>query len=341
MKYADSEPFRILLVSDTHGQLSVINRLVRETKADAVIHAGDFGFYDNDSYNLLSKRELQLQITHSQLPEDERRRILELSPEEQVEAARQHKLLGDFCDYLIGDCSFEVPVYAVWGNHEDKRVVERLRAKQTNLYNLHLLDESVSYRIGPALVYGLGGNFLPSAKLLQPALAGGAGKIWSTLAQYVRLVRTVEAEAGFNGPRICVSHVSPGKEPFVEFIAARTRADLTVSGHMGAVTCMVWTPFAIRTFEEAATRIKEGLEIVKAECLKAGGEGRDVFQKELSSLIEQFPGKGFTTSHGSAVPRWYRHMTHINLPDADKGYGILNIVGGKWSISSHCQLASQ
>jgi predicted phosphodiesterase len=37
---------RILLISDTHGSLGVINELVSRTQADAVIHAGDFGFED-------------------------------------------------------------------------------------------------------------------------------------------------------------------------------------------------------------------------------------------------------------------------------------------------------
>ena len=56
---------RILLISDTHGNLDIINRLVVKTKADLVIHAGDFGFYDETSYEFLSARELFLLIKHS------------------------------------------------------------------------------------------------------------------------------------------------------------------------------------------------------------------------------------------------------------------------------------
>ena len=36
---------RLLLISDTHGKLDIINELSAQTQADAVIHAGDFGFY--------------------------------------------------------------------------------------------------------------------------------------------------------------------------------------------------------------------------------------------------------------------------------------------------------
>jgi len=38
---------RFSLTSDTHGNLGVINDLAARVQADAVIHAGDFGFYDS------------------------------------------------------------------------------------------------------------------------------------------------------------------------------------------------------------------------------------------------------------------------------------------------------
>ncbi len=50
------QPMRFLLTSDTHGNLEIINELAVHTKSDAVIHAGDFGFYHNDSYERLSRR---------------------------------------------------------------------------------------------------------------------------------------------------------------------------------------------------------------------------------------------------------------------------------------------
>jgi predicted phosphodiesterase len=40
---------KILLISDTHGKLDTINEKILQTKADFVIHAGDFGFYDEQS----------------------------------------------------------------------------------------------------------------------------------------------------------------------------------------------------------------------------------------------------------------------------------------------------
>ena len=59
------DPMRLLLISDTHGKLGAINELSSIVQADAVIHAGDFGFYDDESFERLSDRELRLHVTHS------------------------------------------------------------------------------------------------------------------------------------------------------------------------------------------------------------------------------------------------------------------------------------
>lgn len=56
---------KILLLSDTHGNLDIINELALKLSADCVIHAGDFGFYDENSVYRLSHRELRLLITLS------------------------------------------------------------------------------------------------------------------------------------------------------------------------------------------------------------------------------------------------------------------------------------
>jgi predicted phosphodiesterase len=71
---------RLLLISDTHGKLGIINELAAHVRADAVIHAGDFGFYDDGSYKRLSNRELRLQVVHSDLSRSDKEGILALSP---------------------------------------------------------------------------------------------------------------------------------------------------------------------------------------------------------------------------------------------------------------------
>jgi predicted phosphodiesterase len=315
---------RFLLISDTHGKLGIINELVAETQADAVIHAGDFGFYEDDSYERLSERELRLHIVHSTLPSEERERILALPRVERIAASKAECPLSEFPSYVSGEERFEVPVYAVWGNHEDRDLVEKLFRGDIQVENLKVLHHRVAYRVGPALVYGIGGNLLAGSKFLQRPIAGGAGKIWSTLTQYSDLIETVDNEVDQSGVRIFVSHVSPGKEPFVELFAARTHADFTVSGHMGAPTCMVWNPFAVSSIKEATRRLHDGLEAMRRACLDKP-ESEVEWPKEVFDLIGRIPKETVHIGRGTKAPRWYLGMTHINLPDAHVGYAVLDV----------------
>jgi len=93
-------------------------------------------------------------------------------------------------DYLVGTKKFSVPIYTVWGNHEDISVVEKLK-ERTNIHNLFLLDEQNTYEIEGIRLCGIGGNFLPGKKLFQKPLAGGGGKIWSTPEEYGTLLKKV------------------------------------------------------------------------------------------------------------------------------------------------------
>ena len=122
----DGYPMRLLSISDTHGKLRIINELASHVQADAVIHVGDFGFYDDGSFERLSAREFRLQIVHSDLSRSDKERLLDLFPDERIVAAGEILPLSEFPAYIEGCRNFNFPVYAVWGNHEDKDVVERL-----------------------------------------------------------------------------------------------------------------------------------------------------------------------------------------------------------------------
>jgi predicted phosphodiesterase len=183
---------RLLLISDTHGKLDVINELATRTRADAVIHAGEFGFYDDSSYERLSERELEFHVRHSELLTIEKEEILALPRVERIQAMKVRCPLSDFPSYVSGEKIFEVPVYAVWGNHEDKTLVDSLFRGETKVDKLFVVHHGVTYRVGDALVFGIGGNFLPGSKLLQRPIAGGSGRIWSTLAQYTELIEMID-----------------------------------------------------------------------------------------------------------------------------------------------------
>lgn len=47
---------RILCIADIRGDLSLLNTLAASTRASAVIHTGDFGFYDENSLHTISEK---------------------------------------------------------------------------------------------------------------------------------------------------------------------------------------------------------------------------------------------------------------------------------------------
>lgn len=319
---------KLLLITDTHGHLDSINALARETGADAVIHAGDLGFYDEGSADRMTRRELLLSVLHSELPMEAKKEAEKLEGPDLCGFVRQHGLLGQLPQFLSGEKAFEVPVYAVWGNHEDLAVAEKFYRGEYGIPNFHVLHEKQSFHLGCVHLFGLGGNFLVGKKLFQKPLAGGGGKIWSTFSQYLELLKTVEANATDGERRLFVSHVSPGKEPFMTLMGACTRADWLISGHMGPTCCQTWNEFAIREPEEAMQRVTDRLKEI-ADAVEGLGEGvLGPVREDLERLEEAVTSDLTPIGRGQQAPRWYRDMLCINLPDAEDGYAVLTEEGG-------------
>lgn len=315
---------QLLFMTDTHGDLRTINELAAKTGADAVIHAGDFGFYDGGSCDRLTERELRLRVIHSHLEDAEKRAALQLPPPELKRLVEETLPLSDLPAYLSGQEEFSVPVYAVWGNHEDVEVVKGFHRGELQVPNLHLLCELGTFRLGRCRIFGLGGNLLMGKKFFQNVVAGGGGKVWSTLSQYLQLLTTVEEQSEPDELRIFVSHVSPGKEPFISLVGAHARTDLLVSGHMGPPSAITWNEFAIRSDEEAVARLAECASEVQEDYLANGRRARDLVPADVEGLAA-FPDETVRAGRGRKFPRWYREMFYVNLPDAAQGYAVATV----------------
>ncbi|GAA5863388.1 hypothetical protein JCM3774_005275 [Rhodotorula dairenensis] len=153
---------RILCVADVRGALSTLNSLAADHSAVAIIHTGDFGFYEPSSLSSISDRTLKHLVQYSPLIPPAFRSQL-LSPN--TSPAQMRDLLAnppptadrtaegangavtttgggseqtpgggagafglsEFPRLLSGDLKFNVPVYAVWGACEDVAVLEKIR----------------------------------------------------------------------------------------------------------------------------------------------------------------------------------------------------------------------
>jgi hypothetical protein len=128
---------RLLLISDTRGKLDFINELSAQTKADAVIHAGDFGFYDDESFERLSDRELRLHVTHYDLPRAEKDNLLTLSRIDLIAKSRELRLLGEFQSYTTDGMHFnrrgQGDNYPDTGGNDTKRTVSSCPLKRVQV----------------------------------------------------------------------------------------------------------------------------------------------------------------------------------------------------------------
>ncbi len=307
---------KVLLISDTHGHLDLINERAHDTKADMVIHAGDFGFYDKDSANRLSARELSLLIRHSAL-RDRYPVSAQTGHAQLASIVTEHNLLGSFPEYLSGQKKFDLPVYAIWGNHEDVHTLREMRAGLT-VPNLHILDENHPFEFEDFSLAGIGGNFLVK-RLFDKPIAGESGKVFGTLHQFGVLLKKILCK---EKPSIFVSHVSPGKEPLLACLLAHLAPNFSISGHMGPPYPCVWNQFTIRETDESL----------------------QWFQSKLALLEEQATHSHVTDEARFALKfltkppentRWLRNLWNINLPDAKDGHAVLTIDNAQFALETH------
>lgn len=319
---------RVLLLSDTHGELAAIDERARDERCEAVVHAGDFGFYDDASVGRLEARELFLRVVHSALPEEEKARARKLKGPKLAGYVRERGLLGEMPAHLREGRGFAVPVYAVWGNHEDRAVLGDLLAGRSSVPNLHLLAPGEPRRVGPFALFGLGGNVL-SERLSDETegLAGEGGKVWSTLAELGRLAEAMERPREPGEVRVLVTHVSPGKEPLAARLAALLGADLAVSGHMGSPYCCVWSEFAVRDEADARAWLDRTLGYCDGADVPGGLAARGL------RLLRELPGD-VTDARGNRVPPWYRGVFYVNLPDAADGHAVLTWDGRRAGLET-------
>ncbi|GMR24117.1 MAG: hypothetical protein BMS9Abin37_2618 [Acidobacteriota bacterium] len=67
--------------------------------------------------------------------------------------------------------------------------------------------------------------------------------------------------------------------------------------------------------------------------MDAGGSEMS-WANESLDFIGQLPEDTGQMGRGVKAPRWYRSMTHVNLPEANLGYAILDVVSKAASIQS-------
>ena len=195
-----AEGKRILCLADMNGSLRQINRLVSISHADFVVHVGNFGFFDGDSADGMSAQMLADAALASSVVGKTRNvegesEVLDFHG---MDEAHLREVVGSQLSelplYLAGTQKFSVPVYTIWGEHEDVHVLEKFFAGSYLVPNLHIVDTSTKIPGTPIRLCGVPGLFDP-ASLFNigegQTVAGTHGSTWASSWQIGELVQSV------------------------------------------------------------------------------------------------------------------------------------------------------
>lgn len=212
---------QILLISDTHGKLDVINGLAAETGASCCFHMGDFCTYTRESVSCFSADMLYKQLRHTPQLFSEQLAAIDREDAETMGAlALKYHTYGNFEEYLSGEKRFSIPIYAVPGNNDDVAVIARL--EKHPISNLTFLNEAKQLEWEGFLIFGIGGAIAERAPI------SGVGCV-STGVQISKLANKMMTTSLKR--KILLTHVPPYEsEPLMQLVKTIKPA-LVLCGH--------------------------------------------------------------------------------------------------------------
>ncbi|TFK56295.1 hypothetical protein OE88DRAFT_1622507 [Heliocybe sulcata] len=356
-KVLDTVHGRLLCIADIRGRLSGLNDLAREVNASAIIHTGDFGFFEASSLERINDRTLRHLTMYSPLiPQAQRNHLLEAqNPPAHIRQTVNVSMLSEFPLLLSGQIKLTVPVYTVWGACEDVLVLEKFRAGTYNVDNLHVLDEATTRLVDVGGVklrlLGLGGALVPHKMFDNgdgsATIAGGQGTMWTTALQIGELVDTAQRVFDQTETRVLVTHASPGREGIINQLALVLKADLTISAGLHFRYATSYNEFSVQGdydgFRHKLLVGKEAFdkvwESVKGQVDIVIDENQRVLLDKFLSVVERIPpaqGLGPAGPPAMEEPAW-KNTWNWNLCDAAYGSLVLDVKEGRVSAEIKSQ----
>lgn len=347
---------RIACVADIRGNVRLLNQIAQETKAKAIVHTGDFGFYTRDSLARMSDRALRHVVQYSPLLSPKLRSLLLDTDSSNGNALRQglvgnaEAALSEFPELVSGAIALRVPVFTVWGACEDVHVVERLRTGEYTVPNLHMLDEATTHAIEVGGVrvrlLGLGGAVVLH-KLFdngsgQGTIAGGQGAMWTTMLQLGELVETAQQVYDPSEVRILVTHASPGRDALLAQAALALRADYSLSAGLHLRYVSSYNAFGVHgsldVFREKLTKARAEFEevwdAVKGQVESAIDPAQRHLLNHALSVALRLPQP---FSAGGRDESAWKNAWFFNLPDAPLGSLVLDISNSRIATETRSQ----
>ncbi|KAI1812412.1 hypothetical protein GGS20DRAFT_558145 [Poronia punctata] len=359
-------PIRVLCIADVRGNLSSLNDLARQARADHIIHTGDFGFYDETSLERIADKTLKHVAQYSPLiSESVKKSISQPGPVKQ-RLQPDELPLSQLPQLIKGEIKLDVPVYTVWGACEDVRVLEKFRSNEYKVPNLHIIDEnrSMLLEIGGVKLRLLGlGGAVVMHKLFdngegRTTIAGGQGTMWTTLLQMGELVDTANRVYDPTETRVFITHASPAREGILNQLSVSLKADFSISAGLHFRYGSSYNEFSVNpTLDHyrgklAASKasFNDVWETVKSEVEPAiqQNEAQQNLLKNALALVEKMPSTaaggnpfggpvGAPGALGQVDESAFKNMWNFNLADAAFGWLVLEIQDGRIGTEMRAQ----
>jgi len=347
----DSDHARVLCIADIRGKLSALNDLARQENAAAIIHTGDFGFFEANSLDRITDRTLRHVTQYSPLiPQAQRSHLLSADNPDLIRSTVNISLLSEFPLLLAGQIKLHVPVFTVWGTCEDVSVLEKFRAGAYNIENLHVVDEATTRLLdlgGVKLrLFGLGGALVPHKMFDngegKATIAGGGGTMWTTALQVGELVDTAQRVYDPSETRLLVTHASPGREGIISQLALVLKSDLTISAGLHFRYATSYNEFSVQPdfegFRHKLTMGKEGWDkvwdSVKNQVDLVIDENQRILLEKVLTVVGRLATPQPSTGPGATAtgeePAW-KNCWNWNLCDAAYGSLVLDVKDGRVS----------
>ncbi|KAI9896598.1 hypothetical protein N3K66_008770 [Trichothecium roseum] len=361
-------PIRVLCIADVRGNLSSLNDLARQARADHIIHTGDFGFYDDTSLERIAEKTLKHVAQYSPLIAEPVKKAIQAGGAGPVKSRfpANELPLSELSLLISGEIKLEVPVYTVWGACEDVRVLEKFRSSEYKVPNLHIIDEarSMLLEIGGVKLRLLGlGGAVVMHKLFdngegRTTIAGGQGTMWTTLLQMGELVDTAHRVYDPTETRVFITHASPAREGILNQLSVTLKADFSISAGLHFRYGSSYNEFSVNpTLDHyrgklAASKasFNDVWDTVKNEVepALATNEAQQNLLKNALQLVEKMPSTaaggnpfgGPTTGQaalGQVDESAFKNMWNFNLADAAFGYLVLEIQDGRIGTEMRAQ----
>ncbi|KAH7101077.1 hypothetical protein BKA62DRAFT_830361 [Auriculariales sp. MPI-PUGE-AT-0066] len=334
----DTAQGRVLAVADIRGKLSQLNQLAAEHNAHAIIHTGDFGFFEAASLSRISDRTLRHIIMYSPLVgQEERTKLLEQAAgvlRQTLAASTRPSALSEFPLLRTGELRLN------------------FRAGEYDVPNLHVLDEATTRLLDVGGIklrlLGLGGAFVPHRMFDngdgQATVAGGQGTMWTTALQIGELVDTSQKVFDPSETRLLVTHASPGREGLLAQLALVVKADLTISAGLHFRYSTSWNEFSVQAdlegYRQKLIAGKESFERiyenVKTQVDAVIDDAQRVLLEKAIMVAERILPSAAPGTAAAEDPAW-KNCWNWNLCDAAYGALLLDIKDGRVSAELKSQ----